>query len=225
MSTTLPATATATAASSHTLHPSDFARLMGQRHYLFLSQSLNDLRDQVDRHQTERTFIYDRLLEAGLVEPRIEPSTPIADSIVTNGRAESITTNGRQMTRRYHYHPYTRPTPHSSFDRRRQSLNHTTHAELGTKENPIYVRGYDDDDDAVRCEGCGEDGHVIWDCTKEYEWRVPYNGYNGDPSHSPSQDFKQKAGSPQRSKISKRAAMQEDHEEGRPQPHGQYTKI
>jgi hypothetical protein len=92
MSTTLPTTATA--ASSHTLHPSDFARLMTQRHYLFLSQSLNDLRDQVDRHQAERTFIYDRLLEAGLVEPRIEPSTPIADSIATNEQGTSIVTNG-----------------------------------------------------------------------------------------------------------------------------------
>jgi hypothetical protein len=38
--------------------------------------------------------------------------------------------------------------------------------ELGTKENPIYV----DDDDEVRCEGCGEDGHILWDCTREYQF-------------------------------------------------------
>jgi hypothetical protein len=121
-------TVTATAASSLTLHSSDFACLMSKWHYLFLSQSLNDLQHHVNRHQTEWTFIYDHLLEAGLVEPRIEPSTLIADlittnewrnSIVTNGRAESITTNGQQMTRQYCYHPYTKPTLHSSFDRHR----------------------------------------------------------------------------------------------------------
>jgi hypothetical protein len=189
--------ATTTAASPLTL--SDFARQMSERHYLFLSQSQNDLQRLVDRHHAERQFIFNRLLEAGLVEPRIKHHTrsPIAESIVTNERREElIETNGQQMTRRYRYryHPYSSsrriPSPLSNIRirGRRQSLNHhnTTNAELGTKENPINVQ----DVDAVRCEGCGEDGHVIWDCTKEYS-------YDGDPSHSPVQDFKQKVRSPQ----------------------------
>jgi hypothetical protein len=228
---TSTSTATATAFTSLTLHPSDFARLMSERHYLFLSQSLNDLQHQIDRHHAERNFIYDRLLEAGLVEPRVEPHTrsPMTDSIATNGRghsvvtnrqaelidtngrAESMITNGRQKTRRYRYHPYTEHRSRSSFRRipsplsnteiqhRRQSLNPIIDAdsELGTKENPIHVR----DDDVVRCEGCGEDGHIIWDCTKEYifddEWQCttpPTNATHSNPSHSLIQDFKQESG-------------------------------
>ena len=45
--------------------------------------------------------------------------------------------------------------------------------ELGTKENPIYV----DDDDEVRCEGCGEDGHILWDCTVKMRGKVGTTGY------------------------------------------------
>ena len=91
--------------------------------------------------------------------------------MVTNGRAESMITNGRQKTQRYCYHPYAERRSHSSFrwtssplpnieiQHYRQSLNPATNARLGTKENPIYVK----DDDVARCEGCREDGHIIWD--------------------------------------------------------------
>ena len=233
-------TTTTTAITSLTLHPSDFAHLMSKRHYLFISQSLNDLQHQIDRHHAEQNFIYDRLLEAGLVEPRVEPRirSPMTDSAATNGqghsivtnvqaasmdmngRAESMITNGRQKTRRYRYHPYAEHRSHSSFRRtssplptsnieiqhRRQSLNPATDARLGTKENPIHVR----DVDEARCEGCGEDGHIIWDCTKEYifddEWQCtcttpPTTITHSYPSHSPIQDFKQKVGNLQRSRI------------------------
>ena len=235
MSTSTSTTTTA-AITSLTLHPSDFARLMSERHYLFLSQSLNDLQHQIDRHHAERNFIYDQLLEAGLVEPRVEPCirSPMTDSAATNGqghsivingqaasmdtngRAESMITNGRQKTRRYRYHPYAERRSHSSFrqtsspppnieiQHRRQSLNPATDARLGTKENPIHVR----DVDEARCEGCGEDGHIIWDCTKEYifddEWQCttpPTTITHSNPSHSPIQDFKQKVGNLRRSRI------------------------
>ena len=68
---TSTSTTTTTAITSLTLHPFDFdfARLMSERHSLFLSQYLNDLQHQIDQHHAERNFIYDRLLEAGLVEP------------------------------------------------------------------------------------------------------------------------------------------------------------
>jgi hypothetical protein len=163
---------TPTATTSSLMHPSpDLARLMGERHYLCISQSLNDLEHLVERLRAEQYFIYDQLLDAGLVEPRIEP------------------TNQQQTTRRYRYHPYNRSmTPSSSrrtpsesshnmgveIQSHRQSLNddpshmdsssrlptncksnvqsnrrwRRTDEELGTRENPIYVL----DDDEVRGE-------------------------------------------------------------------------
>ena len=94
---TSTSTTTTTAITSFTLHPSDFARLMSEQHYLFLSQSLNDLQHQIDRHHAERNFIYDRLLEAGLVEPRDEPRirSLMTNSAATNGQGHSIFTNGQ----------------------------------------------------------------------------------------------------------------------------------
>ena len=70
---------------------------MSERHYLYLSQSLNDLQLQIDRHHAERNFIYDRLLEAGLVEPQVEPRirSPMTDSTATNGQGHLIVTNGQ----------------------------------------------------------------------------------------------------------------------------------
>ena len=222
MSTSTSTTTTA-AITSLTLHPSDFARLMSERHYLFLSQSLNDLQHQIDRHHAERNFIYDRLLEAGLVEPAATNgqghsivTNGQAASMDTNGRAESMITNRQQKTQRYCYHPYAKRRSHSYFRRTssplpnieiqhcRQSLNSATNARLGTKENPIHVR----DVDEAQCEGCGEDGHIIWDCTKEYifedEWQCttpPTTITHSSPLHSPIQDFKQKVGNLQRSRI------------------------
>ena len=70
-------------------------------HYLFLSQSLNDLERQVERHHAEQHFTFDQLTEAGLLSPQIEPH-------IRNFR--------QQETRRYRYHPYTGST-HPSFSR------------------------------------------------------------------------------------------------------------
>jgi hypothetical protein len=150
-------TATATAASS----PSDLTRLMSERHYLILSRSLNDLQHQIDQHQTERTIIDDRLLKAGLVEPRIEPCTrsPITESVVMNGQ---------QKTRRYRYHPYTE-LEHWYIHPSNVVDNPSTNRSVWNWDlrKILYVR----DIDAVRlrCDGCEEDGHnMIRDCTKEY---------------------------------------------------------
>jgi hypothetical protein len=152
----------ATSASPPMLSHSDFAQSMSERQYLFISQSLNDLERQVERHRTEQYLIFDRLIEAGLMEPRIEPH---------------ITKFRQQKTRQYRFHPYagTMSTPLTSNDtpiteirRHRQSLNCSppTTDELGTKGNPIYVS----DDDDLKCDGCNEQGHYILDCTKEYRF-------------------------------------------------------
>jgi hypothetical protein len=177
------------------LSPSDFARSMNmnEQQYHFLSQSLNDLERQVERHRSEQYLIFDRLIEAGLMEPRIKPR--IADF-------------RQQKTQRYRFHPYTGTTstssdrPYSSSQlnpvsdpshfsnqlrlynplslgddntdteirRHRRSLNSLppTDKEPGTEGNPIYV--LDDDDLPNRCEGCDETGHFILDCTKEYRF-------------------------------------------------------
>jgi len=183
-------TSATSASSSLMLSPSDFARSMSEQQYHFLSQSLNDLERQVERHRTEQYLIFDRLIEAGLMEPRNGPR---------------ITDFRRQEMQRYRFHPYTgttstspsRRTPsllgddntdRSHFSnqlrlynplsvdtdteirRRRRSLNSLppTYEEPGTEGNPIYV--LDDDDLPRRCEGCDETGHFILDCTKEYRF-------------------------------------------------------
>lgn len=170
--------------------PSDLALSMGERNYLLLSQSLNDLERQAERHQIEQYLIFDRLIEAGLMEPRIE-SHP--------------TTFRRQKTRRQH--PYTRPMydtssiqthsplynhDNSEIQRRRRpfkgvlSSGHPTESgkELGTKENPIYVSEYE-----FRCEGCNEVGHFIVECTKEYRFDEDEQRYV--PTEEPKEYFQQ----------------------------------
>lgn len=147
------------------LSPSLSGYSLNEQHYLFLSRSLNDLEHLVERHRTEQYHIFDRLIDAGFMEPRIEP---------------------RQETRRYPSHHVVHPhssasaflQPCSSSPRseqqqehpdpadgyyRRRSLN-TAIAELGTRENPIYIP----DDDEVRCDCNG--GHFIVDCTRGYEF-------------------------------------------------------
>lgn len=183
----------AAAYSALMLSPAEFARFMSElesdipgeldaifqrdpaysailRHYIFLSQSLTDLEQQVERHQAEQHFIFDRIIEAGVLEPQLEPH-------IRNFR--------RQKTRRYRYHPDTvpeypsssrrTPSPIVSYDsnididiqvhpdHRRRSHNEE---ELGTKGNPIYIS----DENEVQCGGCGDGGHTFWDCTKEYRF-------------------------------------------------------
>ena len=158
-----------TTAASHMLPPSDFALLMSERYYVFLSQSLHDLERQVERYRAEQRVIFDQLLDAGLVEPRT--GTPV-------GNLE------RQMTRRYPNHPYARRRSLSSSRRTPSSLpihnpsrdveTHThrrsvnspilycqsSDGVLGTRTNPIYVL----DDNEIRCGECWSEGRFIGNC-------------------------------------------------------------
>jgi hypothetical protein len=179
------------------------------RHYLFVSQSLNQLEDQVEQHRAEQHFIFDRLIAAGLLEPQIEPY---------------IHAFRQQRMQRYYSHSDARPistrTPspivssNSSSDivtpHHRRSLNgslssyHTTDEELGSRGNPIYVF----DDHEIRCEGCWDEGHFIGNCKREYRLDgrryvpVPERENLMDHYRHDVQDFKQKAESPQHSKTS-----------------------
>lgn len=127
-----------------------------EHYYLLLSQTLNDLEQRFERSRAELHHIFDQLVEAGLMEPQLEPNTIIFQE---------------QATRRYRYHPLTRPTPASSSSRipfLHPSLNvemqHPSRPldgslsscqlndELGTKGNPIYVSEYK----GILCEGCND---------------------------------------------------------------------
>ena len=50
--------------------PSDYS--LNEQLYLFLSKSLNDLERLVERHRAEQYLIFDRLIEAGFMEPQIK---------------------------------------------------------------------------------------------------------------------------------------------------------
>ena len=154
---------------------SEFAHLVSERHYHFLSQSLHDLEHRVEWHQAEQHAL-------GL----------------------DIMSFQHQIARHFHFHPYGRtpscippptnhhdpplnPSSHSQLCKchalvdvsstrsdkdqsRRRPLNDPPPspsyetANMGSRENPIYV--FDDDD--MYCEGCGEEGHFIGDCNREY---------------------------------------------------------
>ena len=161
---------TSAASTSSLISPSELAHFMSEQHYLFLSQSLNDLEHQVKRHRAEQQFISDQLLKAGLVEPQIKPHAR---------------TFHQQMTRRHRFHPYNHPVspspsrrtpsslasfeptldveiqPHRHFLKDPPPSRETPDEELGTKGNPIYVL----DDDEIECDGYW-DGH--WDRTNTY---------------------------------------------------------
>lgn len=128
--------------------PSPSAYSLNEQHYLFLSRSLNDLERLVERHRAEYYLIFDRLIDAGFMEPQIQ----------------------RQTTRRHYHTTSIHPDqqlehPNSSNGHhRRRSLN-VAIAELGTRENPIYVM----DDEDVLCK-CTTEGHHIVDCTREHRF-------------------------------------------------------
>ena len=82
---------TSAAPTSSLTSPSEFAHFMSKQHYLFLSQSLNNLEHKVKEHWVEQQFILDQLLKAGLVKPQIKPHARMFQ---------------QQMMQRHHFHPY-----------------------------------------------------------------------------------------------------------------------
>jgi hypothetical protein len=171
-----------TTTSTPMLSLSEFARLVSERHYHFLSQSLRDLEHQVKRHRAEQhtmelnimnfrhqTARRSRFHPYGRTPSRIPPSTdhhdppsnPSShDETQAARRCEchasvdvSSTRTGEDQTRR---RPFNDPPPSPS--------NETT--DIGSRESPIYVF----DDVEIYCEGCGEEGHFIGDCDREYRF-------------------------------------------------------
>jgi hypothetical protein len=187
------------AASSLMLSLSEFARLMSERHYLFLSHSLNDLDRQVERHRSELHY-----MECALTHLRHQTLQQPHYNYV-----ESSSTS------------FSEPTPSSLSNvepqhRRRSLKDHppspsyrTTN--MGSRENPIYV--YDDNE--IECAGCLEKGHFVGDCKEDYRFdgRQYWPILEGENYTGPTyvvdkdyyrhfQDFKQNAESPRHSKTS-----------------------
>ena len=113
--------------------------IMNNQHYHFLSQSLRDLKHHIEWHRAPHFHPYD------------PPSNPSSHNQLCKCHAlvdiSSTRTDKDQNRRR----PLNDPPPSPSYD-------------MGSRENPIYV--FDDDD--TYCKGCGEEGHFIGNCDREY---------------------------------------------------------
>ena len=116
--------------------------IMNNQHYHFLSQSLCDLKHHIGQHWAPRFHPYD------------PPSNPSSHNRLCECHAlvdiSSTRTDKDQSCRR----PLNDPPSSPSYET----------ADMGSRENPIYV--FNDDD--TYCEGCGEEGHFIGDCDREY---------------------------------------------------------
>jgi hypothetical protein len=147
------------------LSPSLSDYSLNEQHYLFLSRSLNDLERLVEQHRTEQYHIFDRLINAGFMEPRIEQQE--TRRYLPHQDVHPHFSTSAFFQPRYPSNPQSeQQQEHPDLDDgyyHRQSLN-VAIAELGTRENPIYVL----DDDEVRGDCSG--GHFIVDCTRGYQF-------------------------------------------------------
>ena len=204
-----------TATSTPMLSLSEFAHLLSEQHYHFLSHSLHKLELDIMNfwHQIARCFHFHPY---GRTPSHIPPPTnhhdpPSHPSSCDEAQAARLckchtlvdvsTWTGKDHSRRW---PFNEPPPSPSYK--------TTN--MGSRENPIYVF----DDANMCCEGCGEEGHFIGNCTVirninlmggntcQYlrGWTPWWNKHLlsiGTTTNKAIQDFKQKMESPQHSWI------------------------
>ena len=145
------------------LSPSLSDYSLNEQHYLFLSRSLTDLERLVEQHRAEQYLIFDRLIDAGFMEPQIEQRQETRRHLAHQFVSPNSSTSGPRIEQ-HRFYSGTEEREESA-NRRRQSRNAAI-AELGTKDNPIYVL----DDDEVRCNCNGHEGHFIVDCTRDYQF-------------------------------------------------------
>ena len=179
------------AASTLMLSLSEFTRLMNEQRYRFLSQSLNNLEQQVERHRSEKHAM---------------------ELTITNSHQRQSTQ--RQSTRRQSMRQQTNPptisipTPSSlptvdiqHHQHHRRSFNGQIPpyqvTGTGSMEDPIYIF----DDDEIHCEGCWEEGHFIGDCTREYRFDgrryvpIPEGENLMEPTYVVDRDYYRQEGS------------------------------
>src|ERR1700679_2290840 len=176
------------AASTLMLSLSEFALLMSEQQYHFLSQSLNNLEQQVERHRSEK-----HAMELNIM----------------NFKFHQQQSTRRQSTRRQINSPSISIPPPSSLptvhiqhhQHHRRSFNGWIPpyqvTGTGSMEDPIYIF----DDDEIRCEGCSEEGHFIGDCTREYRFDgrryvpIPEGENPMEPTYVVDKDYYRQEGS------------------------------
>ena len=162
--------------SAFMLSLSEFACLVSEQHYRFLSQSLNNLEHQIEQHRVER-----HLMELHITNLQQQTTQWCPDAMSTSptSRTPSLLSDieSEHHRRSFNNHePPSNPSSHnisihdSSFDQSEDRVSNPRTTNMGSRRNPIYIL----DDDKVRCEGCWEEGHFIWDCNREYQ-------YDGEP--------------------------------------------
>jgi hypothetical protein len=155
------------------------------RYYAFLSHSIAQLEEELERHQMEREVIYDHLFDNRSFQTRIRP-------IVNEYRK-------RETFTRQGFHPYSRtsgspsvssvnhsPSTNNSPSTKEGAIQGRVNIEIhdrydnpyytpldgasGSKEHPIIVT----DDEEEGCEGCQED-HEFRSCAYT---RIPQPYYS-----------------------------------------------
>ena len=154
----------AVSAFMHSL--SEFACLVSEQHYRFLSQSLNNL---IEQHRVERHLME---LHIANLQQQTTQWCPDAMSTSPTSRTPSLLSDIESKPRRRsnNHEPPLNPSSHnisihnSSFDQSKDRVSNPRMTNMGSRRNPIYVL----DDDEVQCEGCWEEGHFIGDCNREH---------------------------------------------------------
>ena len=196
---------------------------MSEWHYHFLSQSLHDLEHWVEQHQAEQHAMELNIMNFrhqiawhfhfhpyGQTPSHIPlptnhhdpPSNPSSHNRLCECHALVDISSTRTDKDQSHRQPLNDPPPSPSYKT----------ADMRSRENPIYV--FNDDD--TYCKGCGEEGHFIGDCNREYRlmggntcqylrgWTPWWNKHLlliGTTTNKAIQDFKQMTESPQHSWI------------------------
>ena len=152
--------------SAFMLSLSEFACLVSEQHYRFLSQSLNNIEHQIEQHQVER-----HLMELHITNLQQWTTQWCLDAMSTSPTSRtpsfSLTSKANPIDDPSTITNLLRTPLHTTF---RYTTCHLIKAKIGyqtperprmgSKRNPIYVL----DDDEVQCEGCWEEGHFIGDC-------------------------------------------------------------
>ena len=152
--------------SAFMLSLSEFACLVSEQHYRFLSQSLNNLEHQIEQHRVERHLM--ELCIANLQQQTTQ-WCPDAMSTSPTSRTPSLLSDIKSEPHRRSFNnhePPLNPSSHNisihnwSFDQSEDQVSNPRMTNMGSRRNPIYVLN----DDEVQCEGCWEEGHFIGDC-------------------------------------------------------------
>ena len=140
------------AVSAFMLSLSEFACLVSEQHFRFLSQSLNNLEHQIEQHQLERHLIE---LHIANLQQQTTQWCPDAMSTSSTSRTPSLLSDIESKPHRQSFNncePPLNPSSHhisihdSSFNQSEDQVSNPRTTNMGSRRNPIYVL----DDDEVQ---------------------------------------------------------------------------